>query len=75
VTPQIRVPRLTRRELEVLGCLARGLSVAESAAELWVTADTIKSHRKRIYAFLGVGSNAHTVVVEAERRGLLQVPQ
>jgi DNA-binding CsgD family transcriptional regulator len=63
---------LTPRELEVLGCLARGLSVAETARELWASPETVKSHRKRIYAFLGVGSAAHTVVVEAERRGLLE---
>ncbi|MEP6975965.1 MAG: helix-turn-helix transcriptional regulator [Spartobacteria bacterium] len=47
---------LSRRELEVAPLLASGLSTKETAAALGVGADTIESHRSRIYRKLGLHS-------------------
>lgn len=63
-------PRLSPRELDVLDCLARGLSISETAAELWLTANTIKSHRKRIYAELGAHNRVQAFTA-AQDAGLL----
>ncbi|GAA5524596.1 hypothetical protein Maes01_01153 [Microbulbifer aestuariivivens] len=49
---------LTQRECEVLHMSMRGHSVKSMAAKLDASIDTIKTHRKRIYAKLDVGSQA-----------------
>ncbi|NCT89713.1 response regulator transcription factor [Cellulomonas sp. APG4] len=70
---QVRGPhdRLTERELEVLGAVARGLSNAQVGAELFITEATVKTHLLRVFAKLGVDDRAHAVMV-AVRRGLLR---
>lgn len=70
---QVRGPhdRLTQRELEVLGAVARGLSNAQVGAELFITEATVKTHLLRVFAKLGVDDRAHAVMV-AVRRGLLR---
>lgn len=62
--------RLTGRELEVLGAVARGLSNAQVGAELFISEATVKTHLLRVFAKLGVDDRAHAVMV-AVRRGLL----
>lgn len=47
---------LTRREEEVLFCLAQGMGPAETAERLCVAESTVKSHVKHIYAKTGVHS-------------------
>lgn len=49
---------LTPREQDVLRLVLRGHSVKSAAAALGVSPDTIKLHRKHIYAKLGVASQA-----------------
>jgi len=47
---------LTRRETEVLGLLAQGLSNKEIAAELWLSDRTVERHITGLYAKIGVRS-------------------
>jgi two-component system, NarL family, nitrate/nitrite response regulator NarL len=74
---QIRVraesdaPVLSERERQVLEGFARGLSIPELAAELYLGASTVKTHTQRLYQKLGVNDRA-AVVAEAMRRGLLE---
>lgn len=54
-------PELSRRELEVLGKLARGLPNAEIASELYVSENTVRFHLKNIYEKLGVTNRTEAV--------------
>jgi DNA-binding NarL/FixJ family response regulator len=47
---------LTKKEREVLGLLARGLSNAEIGKELWLSQQTIKFHLTNVYRKLGVAN-------------------
>ena len=64
--PSGRLAALTERELDVLTRLARGLSNAEIAAELYLSAATIKTHVARILAKLGVRDRIHAVITAYE---------
>jgi DNA-binding NarL/FixJ family response regulator len=62
--------RPSERELEVLRLLASGFTNREIAEQLFVSAETVKSHLSSAYRKLGVSDRAHAVAV-ALRRGLL----
>ncbi len=49
---------LTRREAEVLGLVARGLTNAAIAAELIISVRTVNNHLRRAYAKLGTSDRA-----------------
>ena len=53
-------PKLTKREIEILRLYAQGLTISEIAERIFVSADTVKYYRRRIFERLGV-----TNVVEA----------
>ena len=61
---------LTRRELEVLGLVAKGLSNSEIGQRLFVSEHTVHRHVANILAKLDVPSRA-AAVAEAGRRNLL----
>ena len=64
-------PVLSERESQVLHAFARGLSIPQTAAELYIGASTVKTHTQRLYEKLGVSDRA-AAVAEAMRRGLLE---
>lgn len=59
--------RLTPREVQVLGAVARGLSNAQVGAELFISEATVKTHLLRIFAKLGVDDRTRAVTVALER--------
>jgi two-component system nitrate/nitrite response regulator NarL len=62
---------LSEREQQVLAGFARGLSIPQLAAELYLGASTVKTHAQRLYEKLGVSDRA-AAVAEGMRRGLLE---
>ena len=61
---------LSQRELEVLSLVAAGTTNRETAARLFISEATVKTHLLHIYAKLGVTDRA-AAVAEAFNRGLL----
>lgn len=61
---------LTQRERQILRRVADGMSSFEVAASLGISARTVQNHKQRIFAKLGVQSQAHAVAVALAARQL-----
>ncbi len=62
---------LTKREKEVLELVAQGLTANEIAEALFVSLDTVETHRKNIIQKMNA-RNTVNAVVKAMRRGLIE---
>ena len=70
-SPQsVLLERLTSRELDVLGEIARGKSNAEIAQELFISPNTVRNHVNRIFGKLDVSDRAQAIVL-ARDEGLV----
>jgi len=59
---------LSRRETEILEHIANGKSGTRVASELFIDAETVKSHIKNIYAKLNVNSKADAIKAAKEKK-------
>jgi len=60
---------LTRRELEVLGLLAQGLSNKEMAGVMWLSDRTVERHITSLYRKIGVARRSEATAF-ALRHGI-----
>lgn len=71
---RVELPKLTRRELEILELVAEGRSNRQVAELLWVTDQTVKFHLANVYRKLGVRSR-FDAARWAQENGVLQVAE
>ena len=70
--PQVPAPRLTDREMEVLGLVARGLNNRDIARDLDISENTVKNHIRNILEKLHLHSRMEAVMY-ALREKLLEI--
>jgi DNA-binding NarL/FixJ family response regulator len=70
---QMRGESLSERELDVLYLISEGCTLQEMSGTLSISPRTIENHKRRIFAKLGVHSQAHATA-SAVRLGLLRAP-
>jgi DNA-binding NarL/FixJ family response regulator len=63
---------LSRREIEVLKLVSRGISNKDIAKELWISETTVKTHMVHVFEKLGVTDRTAAVTV-ALKRGILSL--
>ena len=64
---QNTIPILTKRELEILKHIASGLTNPEISKQLYISIDTVDSHRKNLYTKLNVHNTASLLKIALEK--------
>ena len=67
-------PRLSPREDDVLQLMAKGLSVAAIAKQLYISESTTKTHLSKVYEKLGAANRAQALMA-ALRNGFVSQPE
>ena len=67
-------PPLTRREREILGHLAQGMSGAQIAAQLVLSPETVRTHVRNAMAKLGVSTRSQAVALALQREEISRDP-
>ena len=70
---EIIVDRLTKRQLEILSCLAKAMSNKDIAKSLFISENTVKTHLKALMLELGCNNRTEAGVM-AEKLGLIDSP-
>lgn len=65
------IPPITKREKEVLQLLSQGLSSVEISEKIFVTAQTVDSHRKNLLSKFSVNKTV-TLLQKAKEMGILE---
>jgi DNA-binding CsgD family transcriptional regulator len=65
--PATRRDELTSQEVRVAAALARGLTIRDAAAELFLSPKTVDFHLQQIYGKLAIRSRAELAVLAVER--------
>lgn len=65
---------LTAREMEILGCIARGMSNREIAASMHISDQTVKNHMTSLLRKLALNDRTQAVLY-ALRRGWIKMPE
>ena len=52
---------MSKREMDVLNCLARGMTSAQIASELFISENTVKTHVRHILEKLEASNRAEAV--------------
>ena len=63
-------PEVSRREVQILAGMSEGKTNAQIGHDLFLSAETVKSHARRVFRKLGATDRAHAVAL-AYRGGLL----
>ena len=58
---QVEVPPITKREKEVLEYISQGLSSPQIAEKMFISSQTVDSHRKNLMAKFGVNKTISLV--------------
>ncbi|PWJ54815.1 two component transcriptional regulator, LuxR family [Quadrisphaera granulorum] len=66
--PSLPVPRLTDREVQVLGLVARGMGNREIATELFISENTVKNHVRNILEKLQLHSRVEAALYAVNQR-------
>lgn len=56
------IETVSEREIEIIKCMATGISNAEIAKSLFISENTVKRHLSNIFAKLGVNKRVHAIV-------------
>jgi DNA-binding NarL/FixJ family response regulator len=71
---QLQNKILTKREIDIVRAIAQGLSTKEIAGQLYISENTVETHRQNIFEKLGV-RNMAGLIVKAIAGGYINVDE